>query len=71
MRNTNKAADLEKRIKEDNLDIEIITLEVTDIKSIQVAVTTIIEKDGKIDLLINNAGAGFAKNNRASNRRRD
>lgn len=61
MRNTNKAADLEKRIKEDNLDIEIITLEVTDIKSIQAAVNTIIEKDGKIDLLINNAGAGFAK----------
>lgn len=61
MRNTNKAADLAKRIKEDNLDIEILPLEVTDIKSIQAAVNTIIEKDGKIDLLINNAGAGFAK----------
>lgn len=61
MRNTDKAADLEKRIKEENLDIQILSLEVTNIKSIQAALNTIIEKDGKIDLLINNAGAGFAK----------
>jgi NAD(P)-dependent dehydrogenase (short-subunit alcohol dehydrogenase family) len=61
MRNPSKADDLKKRIAAENLNIEILPLEVTDISSIQSALNTIIKKDGKIDLLINNAGAGFAK----------
>ena len=61
MRNLKKAVELEKRIAEENLDIEILSLDVTKIDSINAAVETIIEKDGKIDVLYNNAGAGFAK----------
>lgn len=61
MRNLKKAGDLQKKIKEDKLDIEILPLDVTEIDLIQCAVNTIVEKDGKIDMLINNAGAGFAK----------
>jgi NAD(P)-dependent dehydrogenase (short-subunit alcohol dehydrogenase family) len=61
MRNLNKAGDLQNRIDKEKLPIEILPLEVTDPQSIKAAVNTIIEKDGKIDLLINNAGAGFAK----------
>lgn len=61
MRDTSKATDLKKRIEADNLDIKILPLEVTSIESIQAVVNTIIENDGSIDLLINNAGAGFAK----------
>lgn len=61
MRNTKKSESLQKRIHEENLPIEILPLEVTDISSIKKAVNTIIENDGKIDILINNAGAGFAK----------
>jgi short-subunit dehydrogenase len=61
MRNTNKAIDLKKRIADENLNIEILTLEVTNIQSIQLAVDSIINNDGKIDILINNVGAGFAK----------
>lgn len=61
MRNLSKATDLQKRIAEENLNIELLTLEVTDTNSIKSAVDTIIEKDGRIDILINNAGAGFAK----------
>lgn len=61
MRNLNKSEALKKRIKEENLDIELLPLDVTNIASIQSAIDTIIKKDGKIDVLVNNAGAGFAK----------
>lgn len=61
MRNTSKADSLKEIIKKENLDIEVLQLDVTDIKSIKAAINLIIEKDGKIDLLVNNAGAGFAK----------
>ena len=61
MRNLNKSEALKKRIKEENLDIELLPLDVTNIASIQSAIDTIIKKDSKIDVLVNNAGAGFAK----------
>jgi len=61
MRNLDKATDLKEKIKEHDLDIEILQLDVTDTASISAAVQTIVDKDGKIDILLNNAGAGFAK----------
>jgi len=61
LRNLKKVDALKSRIETEKLDIEILELDVTQIKSIQSVVTYIIEKDGKIDLLLNNAGAGFAK----------
>ncbi len=61
MRNLDKANALKEKIAEENLDIEILQLDVTDNASIEAAVNTIISKDGKIDMLLNNAGAGFAK----------
>ncbi len=61
MRNTSKSDSLKEIIRKENLDIEVLQLDVTDIKSINSAVKTIIEKDNRIDILVNNAGAGFAK----------
>lgn len=61
MRNLEKADALQQVIHEKNLDIEILPLDVTKTDTIKSAVDTIIQKDGKIDVLINNAGAGFAK----------
>lgn len=61
MRNLEKAEGLQERINKEQLDIEVLSLDVTDVASIQSAVQTIIEKDSRIDMLINNAGAGFAK----------
>lgn len=61
MRNTQKSTTLQEKIKAENLDIHILTLDVTDIQTIQKAIDTIIAEDSKIDLLVNNAGAGFGK----------
>lgn len=61
MRNLEKADTLRKQISDGDLDIEILQLDVTDTKSIEATVGSIISKDGKIDILLNNAGAGFAR----------
>ena len=61
MRNLEKAVALQQRITAENLDVEILPLDVTKVDSIRTAIETIVEKDGKIDVLINNAGAGYAK----------
>ncbi len=61
MRNLEKSNTLQQKITEENLDIEIIQLDVTVNNSIEKAVDYITAKDGKIDVLLNNAGAGFAK----------
>jgi len=61
MRNLDKAGPLQQRIADEGLAIELLALDVTDYASIEQAVQTIISRDGKIDILLNNAGAGFAK----------
>ncbi|WP_297086519.1 SDR family oxidoreductase [uncultured Draconibacterium sp.] len=61
MRNLKKAGPLKQQIEEENLDIKLLELDVVDPASIEKAVKTIIANDGKIDVLINNAGAGMAK----------
>ncbi|WBU90767.1 SDR family oxidoreductase [Cellulophaga omnivescoria] len=61
MRNLDKSNTLKQKIKEENLDIEILELDVTKQETISKTVEYIITKDKKIDILINNAGAGFAK----------
>ncbi len=42
-----------------NVPFTMVALDVTKPKSIQVAMDTIIQKEGKIDVLINNAGKGI------------
>ncbi|AEH02064.1 SDR family oxidoreductase [Lacinutrix sp. 5H-3-7-4] len=61
MRNLEKASKLKEHIEKDNLDIHLLPLDVTKTETIKAAVDTIIENDSKIDMLFNNAGAGFAK----------
>jgi NAD(P)-dependent dehydrogenase (short-subunit alcohol dehydrogenase family) len=47
----------QKAISETSIkDVEFIQLDVTDVKSIQSAAQSIEKKNGKLDLLINNAG---------------
>lgn len=61
MRNLDKASALREQIQKENLDIEVLQLDVSDPASIDLAVQRIIDREGKIDILINNAGAGFAR----------
>lgn len=61
MRNLDKAETLKSKMTAKGLAFELLSLDVTDKQSIDKAVAHIIQQDGKIDLLINNAGAGFAK----------
>lgn len=61
MRNLEKKASLEAAAKQADVSLEIIQLDVQDAVSIHTAVDKIIATDGSIDVLINNAGAGFAR----------
>ena len=58
MRDTSKGAELESVIKKENLSIEIIKLDVDDEKAIQSVIDQIIQKAGRVDVLVNNAGYG-------------
>ncbi len=57
MRNLNKKEKLEKRIENEKLEnIEIMKLDVSSNNSIEIALSTIIKKTQRIDVLFNNAG---------------
>ena len=56
-----------KRLKR-NVDLTILELDVTKLDSIKSAVEFIIQEEGRIDILINNAGAGFNKTTEQANR---
>lgn len=59
MRNLDKSHDLLKQAKQEKLNIDIRHLDITDDSSIQMIVASILQDYKKIDVLINNAGAGF------------
>jgi len=58
MRDLKKAEELNKRIAEAKVAVEIVRLDVVDLKSVQTAVDEVTQKEGRIDILINNAGFG-------------
>lgn len=58
MRNLGKAGELEHAAKKENLTIEIIELDVDKEESIVSAIKKVIAKDGRLDVLVNNAGYG-------------
>lgn len=61
MRDVSKGEALQERIKAGALDIEILTLDVLSTTSVEACIAQIHQKTGAIDILINNAGGGFAK----------
>jgi NAD(P)-dependent dehydrogenase (short-subunit alcohol dehydrogenase family) len=52
---SNKIADVAKR---DNLPLEVLRLDVSNVKSVKDAINIIAEKQGRIDVVVNNAGYG-------------
>lgn len=45
-----------EKLKKENLDVTFIQLDVTDIETIRAAKDSIEKIDGKLDVLVNNAG---------------
>ncbi|KAJ7086230.1 hypothetical protein C8R44DRAFT_555271, partial [Mycena epipterygia] len=46
--------------KEKNLDVKFVQLDVTDIASVEAAATKIEKVEGRLNVLVNNAGACFS-----------
>ncbi|HHF0525054.1 TPA: SDR family oxidoreductase [Legionella anisa] len=61
MRNLDKADQIKQAIAKKNLSIHLIQMDVESTESVARAVSTILDKNGRIDCLINNAGMGFVE----------
>ena len=61
MRDIDKQEALIAAASDAGVSLNVLQLDVTDTHSIAQCVDTIINNDGKIDVLINNAGAGFVR----------
>lgn len=61
MRNLNKKSKLLNICEEQGVELEVKQLDVQDTASIEKCVAEIISQEGHIDVLVNNAGAGFVR----------
>ena len=61
MRNLENQMNLKIEATKRNVDLTILELDVTKLDSIKSTVEFIIQEEARIDILINNAGAGFNK----------
>ncbi|MBT0956409.1 SDR family oxidoreductase [Alphaproteobacteria bacterium KMM 3653] len=61
MRNTQKRAALDAAAQEAGVSLKVLQLDVQDTASVNTAVDTVIAEQGRIDVLINNAGMGYVR----------
>ena len=57
MRNPAKG-DLAKVVSDEGLDVEVIALDVDDDASVRTALGHVLDREGHVDVLVNNAGIG-------------
>ena len=58
MRSPARGADLQNLIDVEGLDAEIVMLDVTDDASVRGAVGAVLDREGRLDAVVNNAGVG-------------
>ena len=56
MRNLNKSQKINDIAEKENLPLKVLQLDVTDDKSVKVAINQIRDESSRIDVLVNNAG---------------
>lgn len=61
MRNPDKAQALLDRLPED-ADVSVLPMDVQDDQSVSQCIQSIVDREGRLDVLINNAGAGYLRN---------
>lgn len=61
MRNTSKRGALDEAAAAANVSLEVLALDVADTASVNNCLEQIFTKEGRIDVLINNAGSGFVR----------
>jgi NAD(P)-dependent dehydrogenase (short-subunit alcohol dehydrogenase family) len=61
MRNLDKRATLDAAVAAAGTSLNLLQLDVQDSASVEAAVATVMAEQGRIDVLVNNAGAGFAR----------
>lgn len=61
MRNIEKSDGILQLAKENDVKVNLLSLDVASMESVEAAVAAVISEQGRIDVLINNAGAGFVR----------
>jgi len=59
MRNLDKSSIIKAAAEKEKLPIKIVKLDVTDDQSVKDAIWTVVSENGRIDVLVNNAGFGL------------